>query len=161
MEAMIPLRWRARWAMMSARERVLILIMLGLLTIVLLWLGIVRPVNDGLAQARADHLIAVDRAGRIDAAVDALRRSSVATPVLEGALDQVVAQSAGEAGFTLDSQNLVGPDRLAIAIGSARTTALFTWLAALETRGVGVETMTIQPGANGTVSARLMLRAAR
>lgn len=153
--------WKARWVMMSLRERVLILIMLGLLAVVILWLGIVRPVNDGLADARAEHSLAVDRAGRIDAAVVALRRTAGAAPVLEGALDQIVVQSATEAGFTLDSQNLVGPDRLAIAIGTARPTALFTWLAVLETRGIGVETITVQPGANGTISARIMLRAAR
>lgn len=154
-------RWKARWVMMTLRERVLILIMLGLLAVVVLWLGIVRPVNDALARARAEHVIAVDRAGQIDAAVLALRRTAGAAPVLEGALDQIVAQSATEAGFTLESQNLVGPDRMAIAIGSARPTALFTWLSVLEARGIGVETITVQPGANGTVSARIMLRAAR
>lgn len=154
-------RWRARWVMMTLRERVLILIMFGLLAVVVFWLGIVRPVNDGLANARAEHAIAVDRAGRIDAAVLTLRRTAGAAPILEGALDQVVVQSGTEAGFTLDSQNLVGPDRIAIAIGSARPTALFTWLAALETRGIGVETITVQPAANGTITARIMLRAAR
>lgn len=153
--------WKARWVMMTVRERVLILVMLVLMAVVILWLGIVRPVNDGLANARAAHAIAVDRAGRIEAAVLALRRNAGAAPVLEGAFDQVVVQSATEAGFTLDSQNLVGPDRLAIAIGSARPTALFTWLTALEARGVGVETITVQPGANGTISARILLRAAR
>lgn len=153
--------WKARWVMMTVRERVLILVMLGLLAVVVLWLGIVRPVNDGLANSRAAHTLAVDRAGRIDAAVLALRRTAGAVPVLEGALDQVIVQSATEAGFTLDSQNAVGPDRLAIAIGSARPPALFAWLAALESRGVGVETITVQPGANGTVSARILLRAAR
>lgn len=154
-------RWKARWVMMTLRERVLILIMLGLLAVVVLWLGIVRPVNDALARARAEHVIAVDRAGQIDAAVLALRRTAGAAPVLEGALDQIVAQSATEAGFTLESQKLVGPDRMAIAIGSARPTALFTWLSVLEARGIGVETITVQPGANGTISARIMLRAAR
>lgn len=154
-------RWKARWVMMTVRERGLILIMLGLLAVVILWLGIVRPVNDALASARASHALAVDRAGRIDAAVLALRRTAGAAPVLEGALDQLVVQSATEAGFTLDSQNAVGPDRLAIAIGSARPTALFAWLSGLEGRGVGVETITVQPGANGTISARILLRAAR
>lgn len=153
--------WKARWVMMTVRERVLIMVMLGLLAVVILWLGIVRPVNDGLANARAEHTLAVDRAGRIDAAVQALRRTAGAARVLSGALDQLVVQSAGEAGFTLDSQNPVGPDRMAIAIGSARPTALFTWLAALEARGVGVETITVQPAANGTISARILLRAAR
>lgn len=154
-------RWKARWVMMTVRERVLILIMFGLMAVVVLWLGIVRPVNDGLVDARADHLIAVDRAGRIDAAVNALRRTAGASPILEGALDQFVVQSASEAGFTLDSQNLMGADRLEIAIGSARPTALFTWLSVLEARGVGVEAIAVQPGANGTVGARITMRAAR
>lgn len=153
--------WRARWVMLTLRERVLIVVMLALFATVLLWLAVVRPVNDALANGRAAQAGAVARAGRIDAAVAALRRTDAAAPLLQGALDQSVVQSATEAGFTLDSQNSPGPDRLAIAIGSARPTALFAWLAALEARGVAVDTIAVTPAADGTVGARMTLRAAR
>lgn len=155
------LRLRARWVMLSARERVLILVMLALLAVTVLWLAVVRPVEDGLARARADHVVAVDRAGRIAALAAALKRAPGSPPRLEGALEQVVAQSAGEAGFTLDSANPAGTDRMTIAIGAARPAALFGWLAALEARGIGVETIIVDPAANGTVSARATLRAGR
>lgn len=151
---------RARWVMLSARERGLILVMLGLFAIVIIWLAIIRPVQDGLARAQADHAIAVDRAGRV-AALAAAVKGAAAAPRLEGALDQVVAQSATEAGFTLDNATPEGPDRMTIAIGAARPSALFAWLAALETRGVGVETIVVTPSAGGTVAARATLRVVR
>lgn len=160
MSASVVNQARARWAMLSARERGLILVMLGLFVVLFLWLGIVRPVQDGLARARADHAIAVDRAGRVAALAAALKGVSAA-PRLQGALDQVVAQSATEAGFTLDNATPEGPDRMTIAIGAARPPALFAWLAALETRGIGVETIVVTPGAGGTVAARATLRAMR
>ena len=153
-------RARTRWAMLSARERGLILVMLGLFAVLILWLGIVRPVQDGLARAQADHAIAVDRAGRAAQLVAAVK-GAAATPRLQGALDQVVAQSATEAGFTLDNATPEGPDRMTIAIGAARPAALFAWLAALETRGVTVETIVVTPSPSGTVAARATLRVAR
>lgn len=150
------------WSALTLREKRLVAVMLTLVAIVFLWLGIIRPVEDGLARANADHLIAVDRSARVAAAVDALKAAPArATPKLDAALDQVVSQSATEAGFTIDSSNLVGADHVSIAIGSARASALFGWLAGLEARGVVVETIMMQPGTNNTVSIRAMLKVAQ
>lgn len=157
----MSVRLRARWAMLSLRERGLILVMLALLVVVIVWLGLIRPVQDGLARARADNIIAVDRAARIEAVAAALKGVRGDAPKLESAIDQVVAQSASEAGFTLDSANLEGPGRLSIAIGAARPAPLFAWLAGLEARGIGVETIIVDPAAGGTVSARATLRVAQ
>lgn len=154
-------RLRDWWRGLTVRERRLIAVMIALIAVVVLWLGIIRPVGDGLARARADHAIAVDRAGRIAAAADALKGVSATAPVLEGALDQVVGQSAVEAGFTLDTANQEGAGRMTIAIGSARAPALFAWLGGLEARGIAVETISVQPAAGGTVAARATLRTAR
>ncbi|MES2755713.1 MAG: type II secretion system protein GspM [Pseudomonadota bacterium] len=153
--------WRERWAGMTLRERRLILLMLALFAIVVLWFGIIRPVADGQARARADHAIALDRNARVVGLVAALKGGGKAPAALDGALDQVVGQSATEAGFTLDSANLEGADRMTIAIGAARAPALFAWLNGLQTRGIGVETLIVQPAAGGTVSARATLRVAR
>ncbi len=154
-------RLKARWAMLSLRERGLILVMVALLALVLLWLGLIRPVQDGLARAEADHVIAVDRAARIGAVAAALKGVRGSPPRLDGAIDQVVAQSAGEAGFTLDSANLEGPDRLSIAIGAAQPAPLRAGRGRLEAGGIGGETSIVDAGAGGTVSARAMLRVAR
>lgn len=154
-------RLRARWVMLTVRERALIAVMLVLLAVVLAWLAIVRPVEDGLARARAEHGIAVDRTGRIAALAEALKRTRGAPARIEGALDQVVGQSAAEAGFTLDTAVSQGPDRLTIAIGAARPAALFAWLAALEARGIAVETVVVEPGASNTVSVRATFRVTR
>lgn len=154
-------RLRARWVMLSLRERGLIAIMLGLLAVTIIWFGLIRPVQDGLSRAQADHIIAVDRAGRIAASVTALKTATGGPPQLDGAIDQVVSRSASDAGFTLDSANLEGADRMSIAIGVARPAALFGWLASLEARGIGVEAIIVDPATGGTVSARATLRVAR
>lgn len=154
-------RLRARWTMLSLRERVLILVMVGLLAVVILWYGLVRPVQDAAARARADHIVAVERAGRVAAAVAVLKGVNGSAPTLIGVLDQVVAQSAAEAGFTLDTANQEGADRMTVAIGAARAPALFAWLSGLEQRGVQVETIIVTPSTGGTVGARATLRRAQ
>jgi len=148
---------RAWWIGRSLRERRLILIMLALMGIVIVWLGILRPVTDGLADAKAAHLAAVDRAASVNAGVALLQGSEAPASASEGPLDQIIAQRAAEAGFTLDSNTPAGADSVSIAIGSARASALLAWLGSLEDSGLTVDAVTIQQGANRTVSARITL----
>lgn len=150
---------RAWWIALSTREKRLILVMLALVALVVLWLGIIRPVTDGLANARADHLVAIERQATVAAGVEALQAARGGGPRPLGApVEQVVAQSAAEAGFTLDTNSAAGPGTTQIRINSARAPALFAWLGGLEQRGVVVDALTVQPGANGTVSAQATLR---
>ena len=66
--------------------------------------------------------------------------ASSATP-----LDQLVGQSAGEAGLTLERAQAQAPGRVEMAVASVRPVALFSWLATLETQGVRVDTMSVRP----------------
>ncbi|OYW84344.1 MAG: hypothetical protein B7Z20_11010 [Sphingobium sp. 32-64-5] len=75
--------------------------------------------------------------------------------------EQIVGQSAGEAGFTLDRVQAQGGDRVDIAIASARSTALLGWIQTLEGQGMAVDRATITPsGTTGTVSAQISFRRA-
>lgn len=154
-------RIRSYWLERSPREQVMLGVMGALLAVVILWLGIARPVESALHDARERHGEAIDRNAAIRVkvkALDNLPRGQGSAP--SGALDQMIGQSAGEAGFTLERVQPQGPGRVDIAIASARPTALFGWIAGLEAQGVTVETLTAQPAAvAGTVSVQAVLKA--
>lgn len=155
-------QWKDRWDALSLRERWLVGAMLALLAIVVLWLGIIRPVQGGLTSAEAELGAATERYAVIRARVDAIKRLSGNRPGALGApLDMVISQSAGETGFTLDRNDPQGDGRVSIAIGSARPAAFFGWLADLEARGVQVETLNARPAPGGNViSVTAVLRTA-
>jgi general secretion pathway protein M len=147
---------------LTKREQILVGIMAGLFAIVILWLGVARPVQSGLESAIARHSAALDRNATVRikvASLKALPRGAggrLDTPVA-----QLVSQSAGEGGFTLERTQEQGAGRVDIAIASVKPKALFTWLATLEAQGVIVETFAAQPsGAAGAVSVQAVLKAA-
>lgn len=152
-------RLKDRWTAFSVRERWLVGTMLALFAIILLWLGIIRPIEGRLASAEAEHAAAIERHAAIRARVEAIRGLSGNRPPALGApLDVVIGQSAEETGFTLDRNDSMGDGRIGIAIGSARPTAFFGWLAALEAQGIQVETLSVQPAGGNVVSATGVLR---
>lgn len=135
------------WGERSPREQWMLGVMFALLAVVIVWLGLLRPL-DGAQRAARDALReATDRNAAIRAKVKLLK-SLPPTSAGGGAalpLDQFVGQSAGEAGLTLERAQVEGNDRLDIAIASVRPVALLSWLAALETQGIRVETMSARP----------------
>lgn len=148
------------WTERSPRERWMLGIMIALFGAVILWLGVVRPVDAARLSARAAMLEAADRNAAIRAKVAMLKRLPSAAMAAERGvtLDQFVGQSAGEAGLALERAQAQGSDRIDIAIASVRPIALFSWLATLEAQGVRVETMRASPAATaGSVSVQAML----
>ncbi|PZU59371.1 MAG: type II secretory protein PulM [Sphingobium sp.] len=155
-------RFRDWYGALSRREQVLVGIMLGLLALVMLWLGVARPVDGGLRGAIARHGEALDRNAAVRAKVAALK----ALPPSRGAgttalpVAQMVNESVAEAGFTLERNEEQAPGRTEIAIAAVRPQALFGWIAALEQQGIVVETINAQPAAaTGTVSVQAVLKA--
>jgi general secretion pathway protein M len=152
--------FREMWAARSTREQWMLGVMFGLMAVVLLWFGLVRPINAARVSTRTAMLDAADRNAGIRAKVAMLKRlpaqgasAGAATP-----LDQFVGQSAGEAGLTLERAQAQGEGRIDIAIASVRPIALFSWLAQLERQGVRVETMRAQPAPTaGSVSMQAVL----
>ena len=149
------------WAGLSQRERVLLGVMAALLAVVILWLGVMRPVDNGLRDAHMLASDALDRNAAIRAKVKQLDQLPRAVAAPTGDLAQIVGQSAGEAGFTLERAQPQGTGRVDIAIASAKPTALFDWIAGLEGQGIVVETLSVRPAPlSGAISAQAMLKAA-
>lgn len=150
----------AYWRGLAQREQLLVGVMGVLLAVVILWLAVVRPVNAGIVRAVERHDAALDRNMSVRDKVAALK----APPAAKGAgpdapLAQLLSESAGEAGLTLDRNQEQGPGRAEIAIASARPPALFSWVAGLEARGVVVENLTAQPaGTAGTISVQAVMK---
>lgn len=154
----LKLWWNAR----APRERVLLAIMLALLVIIIGWLGVYRPIENAVRGAALANQEAAERYGDMARKVAWLKRAerrAGARSTLPA--EQIVGQSAGEAGFTLDRVQAQGGDRVDIAIASARSTALLGWIQTLEGQGMAVDRATITPsGTTGTVSAQISFRRA-
>lgn len=133
------------------------------IVIVFLWLGIWRPVTNGIVAGWERQGAALDRYASVRAKVTELRERPEQQP--EGdrvAIDQLIGQTAAEAGFTLDRANQQGEGRISVNIASARIGPLLQWIADLEGAGVVVQTISIVPGATqGTVAMQAVFQEAR
>ncbi|GAO38676.1 general secretion pathway protein M [Sphingomonas changbaiensis NBRC 104936] len=138
--------WRAR----SRREQRLLLVMFALLAVTILWLGIYRPLQDALSNARARHQQAVVRLGEVRGGAAALRRGpAVALP---GPLASVVTQAANDAGFANAIVSPQGDRRVTVSIPSARPAPFFAWIASLEARGIVVEQLAARANSDPTLA---------
>lgn len=151
---------RAWFDARSLREKRLLLVMAALLALTVVWYGVIRPVGDGLSDARARHADAVIRLGETQAAVTAIRQAQLnRPPPLTGTLADAVRARATEAGFTLASLTEDGPGRVRVAIQSARPAALVPWVARLESAGILVDAATFTDNRDRTVGVSMTLKA--
>lgn len=153
----LKLWWRAH----SAGERGLMAVLGAALLLVFLWLGVWQPVTSGLATGWARQGAALDRHASVADKVAALKRMPAASAPIgpHQPIDQLVGQSAAEAGFTLDRTGLQGAGRVSIHIAAARMGPLLDWLSRLEAAGIGVQTISIVPGeTDGTVTVQAVLQ---
>jgi general secretion pathway protein M len=148
------------WMGLSQRERWLVGIAGVLAFGVLIW-GLGRPAVAAFVDLETRHRAAIEREGRVAAKVQLLAQrpaTSVATAVGVVAIDQYLAQSAGEIGLTLDRNEARGQGQATIAIATARAPVLTDWLASLEGQGFIIDQLTITPAADGTVGLTAELR---
>ena len=153
-------RARIWWDGRSERERWLLGVMGGLLAVAFVWLGVIRPL-DG-ARVRADQRLdtATRDSGRVTAALHAITAAQRETSApLTAPLPSIVGADATGAGFTLSRLDAQGTDRIAIGISSARSRALFGWLAGLRKQGIVVERMTLRTNSDATLAVEGVLRA--
>ncbi|KKW90924.1 type II secretion system protein GspM [Sphingobium chungbukense] len=153
-------RLKTVWGERSPREQWMLGVMFALLAVVILWLGLLRPLDMARRSTRDALREATDRNASIRAKVKLLKSLSRAAGTVDAGvpLDQFIGQSAGEAGLTLERAQAQGGDRLDMAIASVRPVALFSWLAGLEAQGVRVETMSARPSPTaGSVSVQAVL----
>lgn len=150
---------KTMWGERSPREQWMLGVMFALLAVVLLWLG-AMGLTGAQRSARDALLTATDRNAAMRAKVKLLKTlpRGVTGGSASVGIDQLVSQSAGEAGLTLERAEAQGGARIEIAMASVRSVALFSWLAALEAQGVRVETMSARPSPTaGSVSVQAVL----
>jgi len=124
--------------------------------VVFLWLGVWRPIGGALASGWERQGAALDRYASVRAKVAELgRHPAQRNRGNRVPLDQQIGQSAAEAGFTLERASLQGEGRMSVNIASARVGPLLRWVSTLESAGIGVQTISIVPGAaEGTVAVQ-------
>lgn len=141
----------------TKRERYMLLVMAGLMAVVIVWLGIILPVNDALASAKRRHAEALATEATIgrQVAIRSLRGSTVR---LSAPLATVVTQLASEAGFTGAQVNPVGREAVDVAIPAARPQALFAWLEDLRGRDIFPVSLAMRAAEGQTVSVEMRLK---
>jgi general secretion pathway protein M len=147
------------WSGRSERERILLGVMGALIALLLFWLLVLRPIDNAKTAALQRLDAATEAAGRVAAVADGVRQARRLAPAsLSAALPVAVGQAAEGAGFTLSRLDAQGPDRVVIGISTARSPALFGWLAALQRQGVIVERMTLRTNSDATLAVEGTLR---
>lgn len=144
-------RWLIWWRARTRREQRLLLVMFALVAVTILWLGIYRPLTDGLSSARERYAHALVGEAQARAEADAARAIE-RLPVLTGAVANVVRQSADQAGFTGATVTPQGDRRATLTIPSVRPPAFFAWIAGLEARGIFVERLSAKANSDATLA---------
>lgn len=149
-----------RWfAALSLREKRLVLAAVALAIVTLFWFGLVRPVSDGLADARVRHSTAVQRLAEIESQIESVKIMQRTRPApISAPLETVVRERAAEAGFALATVSPQPNNGLQIAIAAARPAAFFAWVADLEASGILVESLSTSDNADQTISATVVLK---
>lgn len=144
---------------LTGRERIFVSVAGILTAVVVVIFGILLPTMSALEQAKSGLDEAVQRRGRIEAAVEAasLQKPAAALPA-QADIDLVVTQGAAEKGFDLLKPTNSAPGQVDFRIEQARAPALLAWLSELESQGISVSTITMRGGTNGSVTVEAQLR---
>jgi type II secretory pathway component PulM len=148
--------WRAR----TLREQRLLGFAGLLLTGMVLWLGVARPLNRTLDSVRERHALALRALGEALAQADAIRklqqapRATPAAPLLP-----LLRRSAEEAGFGAVRVAPEGPGAVRLVIGAARPQVVFGWLITLARRqGLVVHELKARANSDATIALEASLR---
>ena len=148
--------WRTR----TLREQRLLIAMAGLLAVVLVWLLVIRPINDALSAARERHGAAVLALAEARARAAAIGTLQERRPTSLGApLDTILDQSATEAGFPVARVEREGINQATIAFESVRPQAFFAWVNRMEERGLFVERLSARTNSDQTLGVEATFRA--
>lgn len=146
------------FAALTRREQWLLVAAGALTGFVVTIFGILMPILSTIDQAKLNHEEAVQRRGRIVAAVDAAQQQTRPRSTATVDIDLLITQNAAEKGFDLVKSPNGAPGQISFRIDQARAPALLTWLTELEEQNVAVHAVTLRPGANSTVTVDAQLQ---
>jgi general secretion pathway protein M len=154
---MIRITW---WRQRSRREQLLLAVMLALAGITLVWLLVIRPLGDALANSRERHERAVIALAEARSQARIISRlEGQRLPALDGPLLMLVSADAAESGFALTRITPDGDRRVSLSMSSAKPQSFFAWLDRLEKgRGLVVERLSVASNSDRTLSVELTLR---
>ncbi|NJM50709.1 MAG: type II secretion system protein M [Sphingomonadales bacterium] len=136
---------------LSQREKILIgvaALLSALALVVLVSMGLLSAISA----KQADYYAALERRAQIVNRVAAMDAKAVNRTDQNSSLQQLISQSAAEAGFALDRADAPHGNIVDIAMAKAKPSALMSWLNAWEAQGVVVQKIDIKAGNDGTVS---------
>ena len=148
------------FAGLTQRERTLVAVAAGLAAAIMLVFGIVLPLGRAHDAAHIRHREAVEASSWLLAQLAALEAPSANRSTLAGPVSQVIAASADSAGFVLQSNQAQGAEAATIAVPTARPSAALAWLDSLAAQGIVLQSLTMTPAADGSVSVNASLRRA-
>ncbi|WP_303718655.1 type II secretion system protein GspM [Brevundimonas naejangsanensis] len=136
----------ALWDGRSLREQRMLAVMGVLALGLLVWLGVVRPLDGWRADQARARLAAERQMAQVQTAV--AQRGTRPTEVVD--LQALVASSASVAGVQ-PALGMSEGGRLGFRLDRVTTTQAFRWLAALEQGGARIEELGVVENADGTL----------
>jgi general secretion pathway protein M len=153
-------QFKSWWRLRTLREQRLLLVAGVLLGAMILWFGILRPLDHALADARKRHARAVLALADARSQADAIRGlQRIPPPSLPAPIQLLVGQLAGDAGFPVARVEPQSARQANIVINAARAPAFFTWIGELERRGLIVERLSARANSDATLAVEVSLRA--
>lgn len=155
------------WAGLAPRERVILLVGMGVLSLLVIWLLIVEPVMNKRAELRQEVMqLTADYTWMQQAALEVRRRAGMqqdgqlAAGAAGGSVLTLIEVSASAAGIKASMERVQPEDEGArLWFDAVAFDALVRWLAELEERqGLLVSQLAVDAGAEpGMVSARVLV----
>jgi general secretion pathway protein M len=150
------------WRGLTPREHLLLTVAAVLFVVIFGWLGVVRPLLQGRADAADRLATATYDLGEINARVPMIRaaearaRSTNAAPTIE-----TVRRRVADAGLTAETITDDGSGRVSVQVRAVKPAVLLRWLAELETRdNIVADQVAMTRNGDATVAAELGLRRA-
>ena len=148
------------WSGRSPREQRMLAVMFLLLAVVIVWLGIVRPIaaaRDAAEERHARAVVALGKLRELGSRLDTAR--SRALPAIDEPLVGFLGRSAADAGLSVERLEAEGSERAVLVIMAVRPPALFGWLQRVEARdGLIVDRLSVTRNADATVAVQVTFR---
>jgi general secretion pathway protein M len=147
------------WAGRTARERVMLTVMLSLIGAIVIWFGVIQPLRHGAeaaSEARADAARQLAQATIMARQIETLQKR-FGEPRTAQALEALVLESAIQNNVVLDRHQIDGA-LLTLWAEAADPKTFLAWLTLLQTRsGISVTSFTAIPGPGGRVQIQVAL----
>lgn len=155
-------RLRSWFGALSGREQIMVGAAGALAAAVIGIYAVTLPLLAAIDAKRAQYSAATERRGAIVAQVEAAAGANAGggaggANMPTGSVQQIISQSATEAGFVLDRADGSGADKVDIVMAKAKPQALMVWLNDWEQRGLLTERLTIKAGNDGTIAVTATL----